>query len=923
MCLVLQMEVGTLNAAESFEIDGIYYRIKNNHAMVIKGSVEYSGNVVIPSYVNYKNKTYEVEEIAASAFKDCTMLTSISLPEVSMMEIGDDAFSGCDKLTSVTLNCVLPLELYKYFGTQVTTYILGEAWMNIGATKFTNCTSLQEIHLPSTIQSIGKRAFEGCVLLNKVVISDLTEWCKISFEDILSNPLYYAHHLFFNDNTEITSVTFPGNRFVNNFVFAGCESINNVIIPEGVWSIGKSSFEGCTNLVSIDIPKSLISISESAFKDCSSLSGQISIPEGQETIGKKTFAGCTSIEGIIIPESVVYIEDSAFTSCHNIYSFDIPKHVVEIGNSAFKNCTNLTSIELDCYITELEPYVFSGCNKLVNVILPSTIKKLGNYSFANCSSLSEYEIPSTVSYIGDYAFADCKNLKIITIPSGVTGIGEGAFYNCTGLNEIVSMIELPFPVSDITLQYNDDNGLHVLNTSLYVPSIKARSRYKETDGWNQLEKILFRIEGGFSAMTENGVEMIFKIISQEEKTCQVGTGEEPYQAIDIDTERSIHIPAQIDGYDVIGIGTGAFAFCEKIQIVKIPNSISNIGSAAFYGCTGLKVVASNIVNPFAIDEYAFQYDNEQHYEQQLKAVLVVPPGTRDAYLPLQGWNKLDNIVEGFVEKTAEGVEMAFAVTDIQNKKCIAGLGVMPNQNATSVLQNTAGEITIPTEINGYSVIRIAERAFARCEEITNIYMPSSIIGFDRAAFTGCKKLITMQMPDNLEIVGETAFYGCEALKELSLPNSVLNIERAAFSDCTNLVEISFPQSIKIINEAILRNCVSLKNITIPSQVTSIGNAAFYNCTSLSTITSLNPLPPSVHDRAFTSYDATLQVPHNSKSVYQNADVWKNFTNIKEVESTGINNINSSIEKEHHNNHIYDLSGKRIGHTQKGINIING
>ena len=153
-----------------------------------------------------------------------------------------------------------------------------------------------------------------------------------------------------------------------------------------------------------------------------------------------------------------------------------------------------------------------------------------------------------------------------------------------------------------------------------------------------------------------------------------------------------------------------------------------------------------------------------------------------------------------------------------------------------------------------------------------------------------------------------------------MPNSVTDIERAAFSDCTNLVEVSLPLSITTIKESLFRRCVSLKSIIIPSQVSSIGNAAFYNCSSLSNVTSLNTIPPILNEGTFTSYNAKLQVPQNSKAAYQNAPVWNNFANIVEIESAGIENIKNSQKRE---GLMYDFSGKRLANPQKGINIING
>jgi len=82
-------------------------------------------------------------------------------------------------------------------------------------------------------------------------------------------------------------------------------------------------------------------------------------------------------------------------------------------------------------------------------------------------------------------------------------------------------------------------------------------------------------------------------------------------------------------------------------------------------------------------------------------------------------------------------------------------------------------------------------------------------------------------------------------------------------------------------------CSGLTSITIPNSVTSIGDYAFYQCTGLTTITSLNTTPPTIDYYTFPSYNATLKVPTGSKSAYQSAQYWKNFTNIVEIDPSGI------------------------------------
>ena len=190
-----------------------------------------------------------VTNIGSSAFNNCTGLTSIVIPN-SVTSIGDSAFNWCKGLTSITIpNSVTSIGNQAFRGcTGLTSIVIPNSVTSIGDSAFSGCTGLTSIVIPNSVTSIGSYAFEDCTSLTLVRITDIAAWCNIQFSNIYSNPLYYAHDLYLND-----------------------EKVTNLFIPEGVTSIGNQAFGGCTGLTSVTIPNSVTSIGSSAFYGCTGL----------------------------------------------------------------------------------------------------------------------------------------------------------------------------------------------------------------------------------------------------------------------------------------------------------------------------------------------------------------------------------------------------------------------------------------------------------------------------------------------------------------------------------------------------------------------------------------------------------------------------------------------------------------------------
>ena len=134
-----------------------------------------------------------------------------------------------------------------------------------------------------------------------------------------------------------------------------------------------------------------------------------------------------------------------------------------------------------------------------------------------------------------------------------------------------------------------------------------------------------------------------------------------------------------------------------------------------------------------------------------------------------------------------------------------------------------------------SVTSIGFGAFFNCSSLSNIVIPDSVTSIGGAAFFTCGSLSSIVIPDSVTSIGHNVFQGCSSLSEIVIPDSVTSIGNSAFSGCSSLSKIVIPTSVTSIGDWTFSGCSSLSEVVIPSSVTSIGGFAFKDCGSLSTI----------------------------------------------------------------------------------------
>lgn len=282
-----------------------------------------------------------ISTIEVNTYFGCTSLTSITIPS-GVSSIKQGAFTSCTSMESITIpNSVITIGQLAFNNCQsLHSIIIPLGVVSIGANAFMDCRSLEFITIPESVQSIADCAFENCLSLSAVYISNIKSWLNISFGVSTSNPLYYAHNLYI-DNQLVTDLIVPSDiTSIKDYTMNGCTSIATITISSSVTSIGYSAFSGCSSLTSITIHGNVTSIGSYAFSGCSSLTS-IVLPSSVTSIGDLVFRGCSSLESISIPHGVLIIGGGEFNNCSLLTSINIPSTVQIIGDGAFTGCSSL------------------------------------------------------------------------------------------------------------------------------------------------------------------------------------------------------------------------------------------------------------------------------------------------------------------------------------------------------------------------------------------------------------------------------------------------------------------------------------------------------------------------------------------------------------------------------------------------------
>ena len=877
---VLLSAVGMTKAlAQSFTVDNLNYSVNSDGVSVtVTGHVDgtaATGELVIPETVTYNESTYFVTAIGNNAFSECTGFTGNLVIPNSVNTIGEWAFCNCTGFTG-----------YLVISNSVNT---------ISAYAFRNCTNFSSVEYNATdcADLSGHSPFLDCG--GTLIIGENVEHIPAR---MFSNAAFTGSLIIPNSVTSI-----------GEWAFYNCTGFTgNLVIPNSVNTISAYAFRNCTNFFAVEYNATDCAdlSGGSPFLDCG---GTLTIGENVERIPAQMFSDAAFTGSLIIPNSVTIIGNDAFYGCTGFTgSLVIPNSVNTISAHAFRNCTNFSSVEYnatDCADVDVTMPPFEHCGGTLTIgenveripanmfkwaaftgslIIPNSVTIIGNDAFYECTGFTgNLVIPNSMTTIGDYAFRNCTNFSSVEydatdcadlsghspfldcggtltigenveripdqmfsnaaftgsliIPNSVTSIGEWAFYNCTGFT-----------------------GDLVISNSV-----------------NTISAYAFRSCTNFSSVEYNATD------------CADLSSGSPF----LDCGGTLTI-----GENVERIPAQMFSNAAFTGSLIIPNSVTSIGSYAFYNCTGFSSVEFNATN-CADASGCCQFQNCGGTLTIGENVERIPAHMFE-YVAFTGRLIIPNSV------TTIGYMAFYWCTGF------TGNLVIPN-SVTTIGGNAFGGCT------GFSSV---EYNATNCTDASSSWPPFRNCGvtltigenveripanmFKWAAFTG-----SLIIPNSVTSIGEWAFHGCTGFTgDLVIPNSVTTIGEAAFRSCTNFSTVEYNatdcadlssgspfldcggtltigENVERIPAQMFSNAAFTGSLIIPNSVTTIGYNAFRECTGFTGNLVISNSVTAIGEYAFKDCTGFSSVEYNATDC-ADASVYSPFENCGSTLTIGEN-----------------------------------
>lgn len=779
----------------------------------------------------------KVSEIGANAFANCADLETVTIP-ATMESIGDNAFSESG-LTSIVLTGDASKKIT----------------LTLGSALFYGC-ELDELNLPANA-SIAADFLSGATVGN-VTVADGNDFIASegnglylkasdgSLETFLlyipstENPETEFMFAYYDDEGNVEkdeegNVKVINVRNIAASAFAGNDTLEKVVIPSSVITIGDEAFSG-SMIYTVEFTaggSEKLDIGYKAFygiyDDWDEVGlGAIKLPDRPITIGEYAFANNGAVQEISLG-GTTYIGDYAFSNTgYTGYSgtrvsLVIPKTVETIGNYAFEG--------------SYDGRIYGATFEELEDGETYALKTIGAFAFSG-SYITSFNVPATVESLGTRAFYDCENLESLTFEEGTAPLEYGTPYdNYSGL-----VFEVSYSLGTVHLP----GRLTVLHNDAFYSGYTSYSAFTVTFGDQYAEGNF--TESRLTTIGENAFRGT-KVTTLTIPSSVTSIGANAFYGTSLET-----ITFEDGGTDPLTIGDYAFNECSSLESVVFPSNLSELGINVFQD-GGYHAASSLASIEVAEGCKAFASKDGALYSGGFAELLFCPPA------------KTGKIT--IADETLRIADQAFAAAKVEevafgeNSKLteIGDQAFLACSNLTSVV--------LPN-----SVTTIGNDIFLRCNNLESVTLPASLATFT-ASMLGCDSLQNIyigdgsttyksvdgvlfsadlktlvyylptradesyEIPAGTEQIAAGAFSGNAYLKNVTIPASVKLLNANAFSNCTKLTGVNFADGSTeplVIGKYAFSGCTSLASIALPSRTSAIEDYAFNGASSLSNVT---------------------------------------------------------------------------------------
>ena len=595
-----------------------------------------------------------LKHIGEEAFSGCTSLQSIQI-NADVETIGSSAFANCDSLTALpklpAAITAIPDGLF-YDCDGLTAVTIPETVSAIGSEAFKDCDSLTTLTVPDTVTALGLYAFGKCEALRTVTLpvdydisgapfSSTSGVTTIHFTpgqtgivpDRSSDRYaenYYGHTLEYSSRDSLRSVDYASGvirigayaygfgstalaslklpatmQSIGDYALYNCDALTEIFIPASVTEIGAYAFYDCDGMEALTLPDTTASLGTYAFADCDGLR-TVTLPVDYD-ISNNPFAGnCSYATGGvttiyftpgqtgIMPDRTntgsnanSYYRTLEYAGRNSIQTVDFAEGIVHIGDYFFSNgCTTLKEVKLPSTLTSIGIRAFSGCTALSGIDLPMGIETLGDYAFHNCASLTELTIPKTVTAIGERAFYDCDGMVTLTLPDTPVALGTYAFGSCDGLRTVTLPVD--YDISNDPFAGNCSYATGGVTTIYFTPGQTGIMPDRTNTGSNA---------NSYYRTLEHASHNSIQTIHFAEGIARIG---DYFFGGGSTTLKEVKLPSTLTA-----IGSHGFYGCTALPGIDLPEGLTAIGSHVFYNCVSFTELPRLPKSLAAISDYAF------------------------------------------------------------------------------------------------------------------------------------------------------------------------------------------------------------------------------------------------------------------------------------------------------------------------------